>query len=573
MRETKVRGTPQPSPRGLPPSADVVVIGAGLGGIAAGVKLKKAGIDSFVILEQSGGIGGTWWHNTYPGCEVDIGSHLYSYSFAPYDWSRTHATQPELHRYLEDVVDRFNLRDHIYLGSKVASATWSESTHTYRVELEDARSISARVVISAVGLFSELKVPDWPGIGHFRGAVFHTARWDHTADLRGSRVAIIGTGSSASQVIPALAPLVSKLYVFQREPGWVIPKGDRDFTAVERASFRDPWVARWHRYTMFLGFERTKENIFPGTTYNRKAQAGCEKYIASVFAKRPDLRAAVTPAYPFFGKRPIFNSLFYPALLRENVELIPTAAADITSHGIVDALGVEREVDAIVLATGFHPSNFLASFELRGRDGRTVRDGWAGEPQAFLGITVSGFPNFYMLYGPNTNSTPSAVFFLECQANFAVSDVKRLRRSSVTALEVRPELVVRYNNWIQGRLGRTVFQHTNNYYKAASGRIVTQFPYGGAIYWFLTKTLRTSSTLVWRLGAQERLAGSRLQTALSNATFTLVRRVAELLSVSMKMIPPMTRGSSGYDAFTSDPASVGAVPAAEPAQQSPGPVL
>jgi cation diffusion facilitator CzcD-associated flavoprotein CzcO len=553
MREPKRKGGAVPQHhRALPPNADVVVIGAGFGGIAAGVRLMQAGIDSFVILEQSDGIGGTWWHNTYPGCEVDIGSHLYSYSFAPYDWSRTHAPQPELHRYLEGVVSTFNIKEHIFLRSKVIAATWDESDHRYRVELENAPAISARVVISAVGLFGVPRFPEWPGLNRFRGPVFHTAQWEHKCDLRGSRVAVVGTGSSASQVVPAIAPIVGKLYLFQREPGWVIPKGERDFTAKERSRFRDPRASRWYRYKMFLGFERTKENIFPGSRSNRDAQAGCEEYIGKVFEGRPDLRAAVTPSYPFFGKRPIFNSRFYPALLRDNVELVPAEVVSATETGIVDAFGIEREVDVIVLATGFQPSNFLASFELRGRGGRTIQEVWSGEPRAFLGMTVAGFPNFYMLYGPNTNSTPSAVFFLECQANYAVRDVKRMLGSDITELEVRAGLVDRYNEWLQSRLTRTAFQLARNYYKVSSGRIVTQFPYGGLVYWLLTRTLRTTSATVRRAGDPERTRSTgQLNATLSNAFFAVVRRVAEALSASMSLIPSMSGGASGYDAFHS----------------------
>jgi cation diffusion facilitator CzcD-associated flavoprotein CzcO len=472
---------------------DVVIVGGGFGGIAAGVKLKQAGFDTFTICEQSDGIGGTWWDNTYPGAEVDVVSHLYSYSFKRNDWTRTHARRDELQRYLEGAVDDWGLRPHFRLRTKVERADWDERTRRYTVHLDGGEELTCNVLISAVGLLNHPNYPSWPGLEDFEGPKFHTSRWEHQHDLTGKRVAVVGTGSTAVQLVPEIAPVVKQLYLFQREPGWIVPKGERDFTPEERATLRRPLRRRMERMKTFRLLEK---NLWggaiyrPGTKVNTLREQQCRAYIDREFAEHPELREAVTPAYPYPGKRPIFHSTFYAALKRDNVELVPKAVASVTPTGIVDVDGVEREIDVLVIATGFKAAEYLPDLEVTGVGGRTIHEAWAGEPYAFLGIAVPGFPNFFMLYGPNTNGG-EIVFFLERQSEYAVRVAKRLRRGRVSAVEVRRSWTDAYNRWLQSKMKGTSWVVSRNYFAApsGSGRIVTQWPYGALFYGLLTKAL------------------------------------------------------------------------------------
>jgi cation diffusion facilitator CzcD-associated flavoprotein CzcO len=521
----------------------VVVIGGGFGGIGAAVKLKQAGIESFVVLEQSPAVGGTWWDNTFPGAQVDIHSHLYSYSFySPYDFERTHATQAELQKYLEEVVDHFGVRGHFRFNTTVRELRWSEQTHTYAITTDTGEELIAHAVVCGVGLLSVPRHPTWPGLDCFRGIKFHTARWEHEHDLTGKRVAVVGTGATASQVVPELSKIVDKLYLFQREPGWLIEKGDRTYTAEEREDFRrHPWKVRLHRAQIFLTWERGKDSIFPGTKHNKRAEEDSLRYLEKTLSDRPDLVKLLTPDYPFWGKRPLINSSFYPALLRENVELVPWAVESVTETGVVDTEGVHRDVDVIVMATGYTPTDFLATLEVYGRDGRSIHDVWNGEPEAFLGSTVAGFPNFYMLYGPNTNASPCALWYIERGQDFAVGNIRRMVRSGATAIEVRKDVMDAYNEWLQRRLVKAVYQHTNNYYKSASGRNVTQFCHGGIVYWFLTRTLSRVSTTERFLSGVGPARGPR-RTPLAMPRFRMVAAAATGLSKLVSNLPPVTRG-------------------------------
>ena len=465
-----------------------VVVGAGFGGIAAGVKMKRAGIHTFTIYEASLGIGGTWWDNTYPGAEVDVGSHLYSYSFKPHDWTRTHAKQAELQKYLEETVDEYGLRPHLRLGVAVESAIWDDDRHVWTVRLDDGTTDEGHVLISGVGFLNVPRYPDWPGLEDFEGPSFHTFDWAHETDLHGKKVAIVGTGSTATQIVPEIAGAVERLYVFQREPGWIIPKGDRDFSEEELIKFHTVVARRLARIRLYIWLESAnfaRAIHRPGTKVNTKLEKICRDLIDRDLADRPDLRAAVTPSYPFPGKRPIFNSLFYRALKSDNVVLVPKAVTEVRPRGIVDADGQEHHIDVLIMATGFQPTNYLATLEVTGRTGRTLHQAWNGEPAAFLGMVVPGFPNFFMLYGPNTNGG-EIIFHLEHQSRFAVRAMKRMMRTGTTSVEVRRQVFERYNRWIQRKMAGTAWVVSNNYYKAQTGKIVTQWPYGALFYGFLT---------------------------------------------------------------------------------------
>jgi len=469
----------------------VAVVGGGFAGIAAGVKLLRAGIPTFAIYEKAPTIGGTWRENTYPGCEVDTPSILYSFSFTRPDWTRTHVGQEELRAHLEEVVDQFGLRPHLRLGVGVDRAVWDERSQGYRLELDDGTSATCDVVISAVGFLNVPNEPDWPGLDTFAGPVFHTAQWEHHHDLDGKRIAVIGTGSSAAQLVPHLAERAEQVLLFQREPGWILPKGERELTPDERARRQRPLARRLDRLKQLRVVEKNLwrgGSYTPGSAVHTRAEAACRAYIEHEFADHPDLREAVTPTYPYWGKRVIFASTFYPTLRRDDVELVPRAVVRVTETGVVDADGIEHPVDVIVLATGFQPTNYLAHLRVVGRGGRSLHDHWDGEPNAFLGITVPGFPNFFMLYGPGTNGG-EIVWMLERQSEYAVRAIRRLMRTGATAVEVRPLWGLLYDRWLQRSVRNTAWAVSHNYFTSDSGRIVTQWPYSPMVYAALTKTL------------------------------------------------------------------------------------
>jgi cation diffusion facilitator CzcD-associated flavoprotein CzcO len=508
----------------------VAIVGGGFGGVAAGVKLRAAGFENFTIFEKSRGPGGTWWDNRYPGAEVDVSSHLYSFSFMHYDWTCTHAQQAELQQYVEDVIDRFGLRPRFRFSTPIEHIAWDDAKQAYDVTTGDGDTGTFEVVISAVGLLNQPRYPDWPGLDSFEGPAFHTARWEPQHDLSDKTVALVGTGSTAAQIVPAIADVAGRVVIFQREPGWVVPKPTRIFTHDERAALSKPWNRRRERLRLLFQIE--KGQFFgsihrPGTKTNSVRGGQARAYIDRTFKDRPDLRAAVTPSYPYPGKRPVIAQGYYEALLRDDVQLVPFPVVSVTPTGIVDARGIEHAADLLVLSTGFQPSSFLNTFDIVGRAGRTLREFWHGEPQAFLGITVPEFPNFYMLYGPNTNGG-EIITHLERQAEYAVRSIKRLGRGGITAIEVRRLFYERYNWWLQRQMGRTAWVMSNNYYKSPSGRIVTQWPYGVTLYGALTKLLGRVSEKCRRVpatvGAQPASAAGPIRRLLTPVRWEGARR-------------------------------------------------
>ena len=461
----------------------VAIIGAGLGGVAAAVSLKRAAIDTFTVFEKAAGPGGVWWQNTYPGCEVDIPSLAYSYSFMPYDWSGTHATQAELQRYVEDVIDRFDIRAHFSFGVGVERAVWDGARKAYTVYTTDGADAEFDLVVSAVGMLSHPKLPDWPGLETFEGPVFHTSRFDHALDLAGRRVAIVGTGSTACQLGPAIAPQVRQLDVYQREPGYVLPKKARVFDDDERRRYRDsPVRRRIDRLKLYRMGHRSHDALRVGTENNKKVEAYFRHYVART-VRDPAVRDLLTPNYPYGCKRPVYASTYFPMFNRDNVSLVPHAVVEVAPDGLIDDTGTKRPADVLILSTGFQAASYLSTVRIQGRGGRDLHDVWAGEPWAFLGVTVPGFPNFFMLYGPNTNGGFSMTTQLEIQAEQLVRVVRRLRRTS--ALDTRPRLAERVDRWVQGQIAVTMSSAgagCHNYYHAASGKNVTQWPRSHTVY-------------------------------------------------------------------------------------------
>ncbi len=472
---------------------EVAIIGAGFGGLATAHELAGAGIDDVVIFERSDGVGGTWRQNRYPGAACDVPSHLYSLSFAPNpDWSRTYATQPEILRYIEDCYDRFDLRRRVRCSTEIVSMAWDEDRHLWRLSDRDGGRYEARVVVSAIGLFHTPSVPDLPGLDTFAGTAFHSARWDHDLPLTGRRVAVIGTGASAVQIVPAIAEQARRVDVYQRTPAWVLPRKDEPYSDEERRIFADrPEVARRLRDDQHDAFEHAT-TFFTGDPTGAAIELFARDYLARKVPD-PELRARLTPDYPIGCKRTLVSSSFYSALQRDDVELVTAGIERIGPGGIRTVDGAERPCDTIVLCTGFHAAEYLRGIAVTGRDGADLHRRWAGVPRAYQGLAVPGFPNLFLLYGPNTNQGGnSIILILEAQARFVAEALRTMHKQGATAVEVHTKAMSRYVEDLTTALEGTVWSSgCDSYFRAAGGEIVTQLPHTSGQYrhqieWFPT---------------------------------------------------------------------------------------
>ncbi|RMI31387.1 flavin-containing monooxygenase [Nocardia stercoris] len=418
----------------------VAIIGAGFGGLGAAIRLRQAGIDDFVVLERATDVGGTWQANTYPGAQCDIPSMLYSFSFAPNpNWTRLYPLQPEIQRYLRDCVDRFGIADRLRLEHDVLDAAWDGQAQVWRIAT-DRGVLEATALIGAFGPFSAPATPDIPGLNDFRGAVFHTAEWNHEHDLAGERVAVIGTGASAVQVVPRLQPIVSRLSVFQRTPTWIMPHPDRPLAGRVRRMFESaPALQRALR----TGLDLVQESLVPGLVWQPALLGGAQRLARNHLRRQvadPALRAALTPRYAFGCKRPTFSNAFYPALTAPNCDLVTARITEIVPDGIRTADGVVHQVDSIVLGTGFRLTDHPIFERLRGSGGRRLAQVWHGDARAYLGTMVSGFPNLFLILGPNSVTYTSQVVTIEAQLNYIVSALSRMAAAGLTSIDVRPEV-------------------------------------------------------------------------------------------------------------------------------------
>lgn len=457
------------------------IIGAGAGGICAGIRLLQTGRDDFVILEKDDRIGGTWQRNTYPGAACDIASHLYSYSFAPNpDWSKPYGTQPEIQAYLERVAHEYGVADRVRLNTAVARATWTHETSRWLLELVSGERIETQFVVSAVGMFGEIAVPDIPGLSSFTGAMFHSAAWNHDHDLSGERVAVIGSAASAVQFIPEIAQVAGQLHVFQRTPNWVLPKEDTPYTPEQRDAFRtNPELMAERRQQLFEQVELSLDYVS-----GRLSLAEVVGRQALEVVEDPEVRRLLTPDHPFGCKRPLLSNNYLPTFNRPNVELVVTPIERVTADSVVTTDGAERTVDAIVLATGFATTKYASAIEVTGRDGQDLSEVWSDGAVAHLGLTTSGFPNLFMLYGPNTNGGNSIILMLEHQVEYFIRLIDALDEQGTDWLDVKRDVMDRYNEDLQRTIdGVEVWQAScNGYYRGPSGRIVTQWPYNFTEY-------------------------------------------------------------------------------------------
>lgn len=472
----------------------VAIIGAGISGIAMAVRLVQAGMTNFEIFDSDDGLGGTWRVNNYPGCSVDVPSPLYQYSFNNVNWKRTHPNHDEILEYLVETSEKFGLNGHYRFNTEVKAVRWDERIHRYRLSTAAGDESEYDIVVSSVGFLVEPNIPAWPGLEDFKGIKFHTARWDHDVDLTNKRVAVVGVGSTSVQIVPSIQPTVKHLYVFQREPGWVVPRNGRDYSEGELRTYSSALRRRLRRLNMLLQTEARYiggPHYIEGCRRNRRLEQAALEYIHTVFKDRPDLKDAVTPRYPYSGKRRVLSDTFYPTLLKDNVELVARPVAKVTANGLVDDHGNEYPVDVLIISTGFTTSQYLARLQVYGRNGQEIHNVWKDEPYALLGLTVPGFPNFYMMYGPNTNGSgaPGFHWIAQQEASAIVRDLRRMARRGYTALQAKPYYAQAYNDWMQRRLKRTTWNSSNNYTKNKAGRIVTQIHMTATLRWLLLRLL------------------------------------------------------------------------------------
>ena len=456
----------------------VLIIGTGFAGLGMAIRLKQSGIEEFVVLERAGEVGGTWRDNTYPGAACDVPSHLYSFSFAPNpDWSRSFSPQAEIQEYLRRTATDFGVRPHIRFSSEVLGAAWDETVQRWRV-CTDAGDFDADVLVSATGALSDPAIPELPGLERFEGTVFHSAAWRHDVDLTGKRVAVIGTGASAIQFVPQIQPKVARLTVFQRTPPWILPRWDRPFRPLERWAFRHvPLVQRLGRAGIYWGREQMVAGFVmaPGLmeVAERLARRHLERSVAD-----PALRAKLTPDYRIGCKRILISNDYLPSLTRPNVDLVAAGLADVRERSVVGADGSEHEVDAIIFGTGFHVTDIPVADRITGPGGVTLKEHWAGGMKAYKGTAVAGFPNFFLLVGPNTGlGHSSQVFMIESQIAYVLDAVRHLHRTG-NVLDVRAEAETAWDDGVQRAMRRTVWTTGGcaSWYLDRRGRNTTLWP-------------------------------------------------------------------------------------------------
>jgi cation diffusion facilitator CzcD-associated flavoprotein CzcO len=455
----------------------IVIVGGGFAGIGMAIRLRERGIEDFVLLERAARVGGTWQANTYPDCRCDIPSHLYSFSFAPNpEWTQTYSSQPEIRDYLEDCVDRFGIRGQIRTGVSFEGGQWDEGAGRWAIETS-AGPLSAAVLINATGPLTEPKLPEVPGLESFEGKLMHSARWDHDYELAGKRVASVGTGASAIQYVPAIQPEVEKLVVFQRSAPWVLPHGNRKISERERRVFRRfPAVQRAIRSGVYLSRELLVVGLAKEPRLMRVVRRAALSHIEKQISD-PDLREAVTPRYEIGCNRMVPSNRWYAALAAPNVELAG-ALTEVRRGSVVGADGVEHEVDAIVLGTGFHVADTPFADQLRGRDGALLSEVWDGRPRAYLGTSIPGFPNLFVMLGPNTGlGHSSMVFMIESQIGHVLAALSAMEARAADTIEVGQEAYEGWNAEIDRRMGATVWATgCPSFYIDAGGRNAVLWP-------------------------------------------------------------------------------------------------
>jgi cyclohexanone monooxygenase len=471
----------------------VGIIGAGPGGLALGIFLRKAGFRDFTIFDREDGVGGTWRINTYPGLACDVKSHLYSYSFdLNANWSRLWSEQPEILGYFERCAQRYELAPNLKLNTEIVSAQWDAHTTTWQLITTSGEQYMFDVVVSAVGLFTQPVLPDLVEEEPFTGTLMHTARWDHSVDLADSRVAVLGTGSTASQLIPEVAKVAKKVYSVQRSPTWILPKPDRPYTDREKWIFAHiPFAKKIYRTRLWLRSESNISVIENGSHKTQEFKGIALRVLESTIDDE-QLRLKLTPDHPFGCKRLVFATDYLQTLTRPHVEVVSSPARSLRARSVVTEDGKELDVDVVLCATGYAAADYLGQIEVTGEGGTTLRETWRDGAYAYLGMAVPEFPNFFMLYGPNTNvGSNSVIFMLEAQAHYIVRALKYMRRKRKSYVAVRPatmaEFIAKIDELMQGTVWLT---QCSNYFRAANVRVVTQWPRSARAFWGMTRRFR-----------------------------------------------------------------------------------
>jgi cation diffusion facilitator CzcD-associated flavoprotein CzcO len=449
-----------------------------MSGLCMGIALKKAGFTAFTIVERASSIGGTWWENTYPGAQCDVHSHIYSYSFEPNpDWTEAFASQAEIQAYMERCARKYDLTRHIRLSTEIIEARFDADQGLWKLQTQDGDSIEAEIFVASAGLLSIPQYPDISGLETFNGKIFHSAHWDHNYDFAGKRVAVIGNASSAVQFIPKIAPLTKQLFVFQRSPHWIIPRSDHIYAKWEKALLRIPPIGRLYRWLLYWRQESNRLGFNPGSLAAKYITRVAEKHLRKQI---PDekLRSALRPTYPIGCKRILISNEYYPTLIRPNVELVTSPIDKVSDASIISNDGEMRAVDAIICATGFNAMRILSNIRIEGLGGVSLAEVWKAAPHAYHGVTVAGFPNFFLLLGPNTGSGhTSTLIFIEAQVQYVIGCIRELMKRRQTLMTIAPDAMRRQNGELQASLTKSVWATgCTSWYKTSEGNVAVIYP-------------------------------------------------------------------------------------------------
>ena len=469
---------------------DQLIIGSGFAGLCAAIKLKEQGDNNFVMLERNDNLGGTWYDNHYPGAACDVESHLYSYSFEPNpNWSRQFGPQQEILKYMEHCAAKYDLNKHLQYDTTVTSASFDETSGIWTINAEGGKTFTTRFIISCTGGLSQPMYPDIKGIDTFKGEIFHSAKWDRNFDWKNKTIAVIGTGASAIQIVPTIAPDVKQLYLFQRTPPWILPKPDKEISSLRKWLYNSfPFTQRLHRKRLYWQHEIMALGFVKHPGILKLASKVALRFLRQSVPNET-LRAKLTPLYTMGCKRVLITNDYYPALNRSNVEVITDGIQQINETGVLTKAGKQSNVDAIIIATGFQAAEEVSRFAVKGRNGIDLNEAWRDGAEAYLGTTVAGFPNMFLVVGPNTGlGHSSMILMIEAQVNLIMESLKAMKKKHAKLIDIKPQVQQEFNKEIQEKLSHTVWQNggCHSWYQMKDGKNVTLWP--GFTFTFMNRT-------------------------------------------------------------------------------------